>query len=490
MKRLFIFVISWLGASPALASDKQNVLLSTEDSSERVPKYFTLPSLREQLAIQDGWTKERRDRIPKILQKYGVDAWLISQKEYAEETVFWSLKSARQFSARRRTTTLFLANPNSNNGIPYSHSYSYTWVDNTPAVWDNLKNVLLKQNVSSIAVDIHPQIAFSSGLHAGELEALKEGLGEEWTGKLVSEPMIAVEYIATQPASRAEWYGKLQSTAWAMISEAFSERVIEPGVTTTTDVEWWLREKIREMTYSTWFHPDVTIIDEHAFNISSAAFLDDVPGSEANSRAKIIQPGDLLHVDFGITALGLNTDTQHLAYVLPPGLEGSDEPNIPPSLLAGLKKANRAQDIVLENLIVGRTGNEILSSIQTQLKKENITGKIYCHPIGDWGHSAGALIGMTNLQEGVPVLGDLPVLKGMYYSVELLVEHFVEERGVVLRFPVEEDVRWVPTPGKEDEDEDKGRWVWAYGARQEKFHLIKTGRSWGGKARFLGSEDL
>lgn len=85
-----------------------------------------------------------------------------------------------------------------------------------------------------MAIDTHPEIAFSSGLHAGELDALRKGIGEEWAGKLVSEPMIAIEYIATMPKGRAEWYGKLQSTAWAMISEAFSEKVIESGVTTTT----------------------------------------------------------------------------------------------------------------------------------------------------------------------------------------------------------------------------------------------------------------
>jgi hypothetical protein len=30
-----------------------------------------------------------------------------------------------------------------------------------------------------------------------------------------------------------EWYKKLQETTWAMISEAFSEKVITPGETST-----------------------------------------------------------------------------------------------------------------------------------------------------------------------------------------------------------------------------------------------------------------
>lgn len=251
------------------------------------------------------------------------------------------------------------------------------------------------------------------------------------------------------------------------------------------------------MNYTTWFHPDVTIIDEHAWNISSSVpsspsgevYLDSSsPSSEEANSNSVIRPGDLLHVDFGVTALGLNTDTQHLAYVLP-----HSQCTIPDSYLAGLKKANRAQDIVLSHLKVGNTGNEILLAVLSQLKKENITGKIYCHPIGDWGHSAGPVIGMTNLQEGVPVLGDLPVLKGMYYSIELLVEHFIEEQATVFRFPVEEDVRRVPTPGKEwDDKNDKGRWVWAYGQRQEKFHVVKTrsGEATGTETDIFDSGDL
>jgi hypothetical protein len=192
------------------------------------PEYHRLPPLREQARIQDAWTKERKAHIPKLLRKYGVDAWLVSQREYAEETVFWSFKSAIQFSARRRTTMVFFAN--SSGGSPIS----YTWVDNTPHLWDQVRAALTAHSAEKIAVNIHPEIAFSSGLHAGELEALRRGLGPEWAARFTSEPMLAVEYIATMPRAREEWYRRLQSTAWATISEAFSERVIQPSKTTTT----------------------------------------------------------------------------------------------------------------------------------------------------------------------------------------------------------------------------------------------------------------
>jgi len=228
MKLLCLAVLQTL----VLASPCASLLLplqaqsSQAQSSKSSPQYVSLPPLREQAILQDGWTAERLAQVPSLLRKHGVDAWLMSQKEYAEDTVFWSQKSAKQFSARRRTTKLFLAEPTL--GGTY-----HSWVDNTPAVWKNLVEVLEAGTVSSIAVNVDADIAFSSGLHAGEYALIVQQLGPEWSEKLVNVPMLGVEFVATQPESKLEWYRKLQETAWAMISGAFSERVITPGKTST-----------------------------------------------------------------------------------------------------------------------------------------------------------------------------------------------------------------------------------------------------------------
>ncbi|KAL0940421.1 xaa-pro aminopeptidase family enzyme [Colletotrichum truncatum] len=283
------------------------------------------------------------------------------------------------------------------------------------------------------------------------------GLGGDWTRRMVVKPEIAVEYIASQPYAKLPRYKEIMETAWAMIARAFSEEVVVPGKTTTEDVEWWLREEIQAHNFSTWFHPSVSVVDE------SLPWVMKMERSvDAGVGGRVIEYGDMLHVDFGLTAMGLNTDTQHLGYVLRPG-----EKDVPESLKEGLKKGNRLQDIVRKNIAVGKTGNEMLKASLEEMHKDGIRGRVYSHPIGDWGHAAGPLIGMTNMQDYVAVSGELAAVQNMWFSVELLVEHYVPERNQTLWFALEEDVYWA--------GEEKG-WQWVYG-RQEEFHLVKTAKT-------------
>lgn len=260
-------------------------------------------------------------------------------------------------------------------------------------MWTELRAILAARQPRALALNTHRELAFAGGLHAGERDAVEAELrgAAGWEGEFVLEPMLAVELVATMVEDRLGWYRRMMETAWAIIEEGFSARVIAPGVTTAQDVEWWMREKIQALNYTTWFQPAVSIMTENDCSMCDASVAE---LGASDEPAHVIREGDIIHCDFGVTALGLNTDTQHLGYVLSPE---ESEADIPDSVLEGLRKANRLQDMTREHMKVGLTGNEILKNIRAQMKEEEIEGKIYCHATGEFGHSAGTVIGESTV---------------------------------------------------------------------------------------------
>ncbi|MFN8938744.1 MAG: M24 family metallopeptidase, partial [Acidobacteriota bacterium] len=167
---------------------------------------------------------------------------------------------------------------------------------------------------------------------------------------------------------------------------------------------------------------------------------------------------DVLWLDYGLTAMRLATDTQHMGYVL---REGESAP--PPGILRALENSKKMQDIVMENMTVGKTGNQVLAAALQQIRALGITGTVYSHPIGDHGHGAGPIIGLWDRQQGVPGRGDVKLLPNTWFSIELSSQTPIPEWGNQTLFVgMEEDAMVGP--------DGKIRWVLR---RQENFHLIR-----------------
>jgi Xaa-Pro aminopeptidase len=213
-----------------------------------------------------------------------------------------------------------------------------------------------------------------------------------------------------------------------ILQAGLSEEVIHPGITTTDDVVWALRQKVRDLGLDTWFHPSVSV---QRSDMGNNEFL---RSFSRRPEKDVIRPGDLLHVDFGITYLRLNTDQQQHFYVLRPG-----ETEVPEGLRKAFKNGNRLQDILTEQFKSGKTGNEILADALAQAKEEGITGSIYTHPIGSHGHAAGPTIGLWDQQGGVKGKGDYPLFPNTAYSIELFAATEVPEWGKLVRIMLEED---------------------------------------------------
>jgi Xaa-Pro aminopeptidase len=421
-------------------------------------------TLRQQAAVQQAWLKERLEvNLPAVMRAHGADMWVVTMREYNEDPVFRGLVSATTFAARRRSIYIFfdrgpergverLALGGTSQGGLYQTYRAEQATSKTQTAelwgmdqWRLFARLVRERNPKAIAVNISADHNFADGLSAGEWEQMRAALGPELEARVVRNPRLAIDYLALRVPSMAPVYRRLQALVHDVIGTAFSNLVITPGVTTTQDVVWWMRQRVNDMGLGTWFQPSVDVQRMGA----TEADLGDNP---------VIQPGDVLHCDFGITAMGLNTDTQHMAYVLKDG-----ETEAPAGLRTALARANRLQDILFEKTKPGLTGNQVLREVLGQMNAERLDGTMYSHPIGDHGHGAGPLIGLWDYQEGVPGRGDVPVLPNMWFSTELQVTTPVPEwKGQRVRMALEEEAEVRPD----------GVMQWTL-RRQTELHLVR-----------------
>lgn len=423
----------------------------------------SLGTLRQQAAIQQEWLKLRLERVlPQLMRRHGVEMWLVICREYNEDPAFFSLVAPTTFAARRRTIYVFhdrgeqlgverLALGGGSQGGIYT-VYRDPDIENRElwggGQWALLRKLIDDRQPATIGINVSATHAFSDGLSASEKEALEKALGEKWTSRLVRTELLPLDYIAIRLPEMLPVYRDMMTIVHALITRAFSNEVITPGKTTSEDVVWWLRQQVHDMGLSVWFHPSVTVQRQGKPRESLLAEKEGV----------VIQRGDVLHVDFGITAMGLNTDTQHMSYVLRSG-----EKQPPAGIQQALRNANRMQDLLMERMRPGQSGNEILANTLTAVKNAGIAGTVYTHPIGDHGHGAGPLVGLWDRQEGVPGRGDVLLLPNTWHSIELSATTEVPEwNGQKLWVGQEEDA--------EIDGEGKITWVLR---RQEEYHLVK-----------------
>jgi hypothetical protein len=471
------------------------VALASSAAAQEIRTYRPFGTLREQAERQQRWLMLRMfEVLPMVMRKHHVEMWVVPMREYNEDPVFTSIVSATTFAARRRTIYVFYDEctkpgvlaaqreremrplprdtredpPNckvqrialggaSQGGLfnavrstkaaagpagAQSQRQAELWGDEQ---WQVLKNVIEERNPKTINVDVSRTFAFSDGLSAGELEGMRAALGPRWSARFRRNDAVALDVIATRLPDEDIAYQRMTQVVWGIIDTAFSNAVITPGITRTQDVVWWMRQKVNDLGLGTWFQPSVEVQRMGA----SDEQLGDNP---------IILRGDVLHCDFGITAYRLNTDTQHMGYVLRDG-----ETDVPPGIQRALENSNKLQDIVMAEIRPGRKGNEILRASLARMRAEGIDGTVYTHPIGLHGHGAGPLIGLWDYQDGVPGRGDAKVIPSMWFSIELQATTPVPEwNGQKVRSAQEEDAIV--------DAEGRIRWAWQ---RQTRYWLVR-----------------
>lgn len=429
------------------------------NSPVRSQQHPVILPLKAQAELIDEWMEERIEYVlPALMRREKIDMWVIIAREYNEDPVIKSMLPPTWLAARRRTI-LVMYDRGEKLGVEclavarydVGKTFKSAWnPEEQPDQWKALVQLIEDRNPLKIGLNISSEFALADGLSHSEYLAFVDQLPTSLTERITSAEGLAIGWLETRTSSEMQVYEQICRIAHDIIAEGLSEVAIQPGVTSTEDLVWWFREKIRSLGLETWFHTTVAIQRADPEN------FDHLRSFSKRPERQIIMPGDLLHCDLGITYLRLNTDTQQHAYVLRPG-----ESDAPQSLKKALRIGNQAQDILTSQFKSGISGNQILHQSLEVAAKEGIKASIYSHPVGFHGHAAGTTIGLWDQQDGVPGKGDYPLYPNTIHAIELNVVVPIEEwGGKEIRIMLEEEGFF---------DGEKVRYV---DGRQKAFHLI------------------
>ncbi|TYP71444.1 M24 family metallopeptidase [Aquimarina intermedia] len=397
-------------------------------------------SERDRASLKDRILEKRLDSLlPVLMDETEIDMWVLIAREYNEDPVLKTMLPSTWLNARRRTIIVFYRDSAKNTfskqaiaRYDIGNLIDAAWnKEEQPNQWLALTALIKEKKPKIIGVNMSDYFNIADGLVKTDYDLLVKNLPEAYKNKITSAEKLAVRWIETRIPEEMEIYKELVSITHTIIAEAFSTNVIKPGETTTDDVVWWLRQKVTDMGLETWFHPTVDI------QRKDAVLLSEKEAFSSRQDKDIIQPGDLIHCDFGITYLGLNTDCQQHAYVLK-----NHENEVPDYLKTMFTNGNKVQDHLTNNFKTNQTGNEILLKSLNNSKSDGLRPSIYTHPLGVYGHSAGPAIGMWDAQNGVNGTGDYPLYPNTVYAIELNTTVNVPEWNKDIRIMLEEAGFW------------------------------------------------
>lgn len=383
-------------------------------------------TIQEQYKIKDVCLQERLDDIvSKVMLEQGVDAWLVASKEYHEDLVFNALTPAGYLTARRITIMVFIKVNHKIERFSLSmpdpmlnQYYPQYWNMGSETQNEALIRFLEAYDPKTIAVNISRDFTFADGLSYGLYTMFKEVLPKKYTDRFVVDELLPIKVMEIRTKTELTLYLEVIGVAFSILEEMFSNKKIIPGVTTCEDLEYFMMQKVTDLGLTYWFSPTLDL---------------QRIGAEGMIASGVIEPGDLLHCDFGLKYLNLCTDTQRLGYVAK-----DNESEIPAWIQSAFKQNNRFQDIVCETMEVGKSGNEVLSQSLIKAKEEGIDACLYSHPCNMYGHGPGPTIGLWNNQGNIPYNGDIKMSNDTVYALELNIKY--KHEGITYTICSEETV--------------------------------------------------
>ncbi|QRN96084.1 M24 family metallopeptidase [Archangium violaceum] len=429
-----------------------NVACATVRPGPTETRPVRLPSWSEQLALRESWLARRHELLLPMMRRHGVGMWIVVNEEFHDDPLTSCVAPPRPYVGNR---DLFVFIDAGEQGL---RKYALTGYveENLARFFESLEAGGQQEALSVLYARYRPKtIALGTGGKRGVTRSLTrdshaflaESLGPEAEARFMSAAPLIEEYLDTRLPEELEHYRALVVLTQEVVRRALSTEVVKPGVTRVGDVRHWLYDELWRLGVGTWFQPDLRVQRRGQGNASSRGFL-------AVAREDVlIQRGDLLHVDFGISFLGLHTDWQKMAYVLREG-----EKDVPEGLKRALANTNALQDALVKASRPGRSSAEVYEAVMAEMKEKGIQAQVYSHPLGNQGHALGAAIDFRSASRKEE---PKPLREGSYIAIELNTRTAVPEWDGQEVYAMGEDPAYLTSEG------------WRFFVpRQEAYYLI------------------
>lgn len=410
----------------------------------------------EQMAVRDAWLETRHEMLLPMMRRHDVDMWIVVNEEFHDDPLTEYIAPARPYTGRR---DVFVFVDTGSDGLRKVAATGY-WEETVARYFESPIDPRPSAEVLSELYETHrpDRIALGFGGSRGmtrslthdSYQFLAESMGSAAAARFVSAEPLINEYLATRIPEEFDVYTDLVALTETITKRALSNEAIEPGTTTVGDVRRFMYDELWRAGVRTWFQPDLRVQRRGMSEVGSRGFLAVAP------EATVIQHGDLVHVDFGISYMGLDSDWQKMAYILHP-----DEDDVPEGLKMAMANTNALQDaLMLRASRPGRTAGEAYRLTMAEMEEQGITAQIYSHPLGNHGHGLGPSIDFRSA--GRSDADARPLVDGAYISIELNTKTAIPEWDGQEIFVMAEDPAYLTADG----------WRF-FRPRQEAWYLVR-----------------
>jgi len=389
----------------------------------------------QQIAVREGWLKTRHARLLPMLRSHGIAMWIVATEEFHEDPLAAHVAPPRPYVGNR---DFFVFVDAGDAGLKAIAITGYTEESLTaffeagePGPADaRLKQLVEQYTPKTIGLAIGGTRGATRSLAHDTYTFIVQAIGEAYAGRIVSAQDLIEEYADTRLPDELPHYRTAVQLTEALARRALSNEVITPGRTTVGDVRRWLYDALWHHGVGTWFQPDLRVQRAGAAGATSRGFL------AVATESVVIQRGDVVHLDFGLTYMGLSTDWQKMAYVLRDG-----ETDVPAGLKAAMRNTNTLQDTLMRtHSRPGVAAADVYTKTMADMKAQGIEAMIYSHPIGIQGHGLGASIDFRATQRpDIAQQAQKRLRAGAYIAIELNTATPVPEWGGQKVFVMMED---------------------------------------------------